>query len=209
MMNIGVKKQANVISEELENGYGKKGFLVKTVLKIVQYCVIFVWGLHAMSRAVNKHHTLRTEMLDEPSQLQLEYVDEGNKCLVYREDFVTTKAYDGRLADRKLDKKEVWIYPNLETPERCTVRLVEKYLSLCPLYYKKSNFYLQCLQCPIPKQWYTEQVTGVHIISKVVCDIMDGVKIQGFSQVIHCVEVVKPDFSGVVLTGKLSRENRT
>ena len=88
--------------------------------------------------------------------------------------------HDGGIADRKLDRKEVWIFANLENPQRCCVRLVEKYLSLCPLYYRKNNFYLQWIQKPTPKQWYGKQVIGVHMISKVVTDLMDRAKIQGF-----------------------------
>ena len=97
---------------------------------------------------------------------------------IYREDCVS-KTHDGGISDRKSDRKEVWIYPHINT-DRCTVRLVEKYLALCPAYYKKNNFYLQCLQKPTPKQWYCEQVIGVHTISKVVIDLMKQANIEGF-----------------------------
>ena len=50
------------------------------------------------------------------------------KCLVYREDAVS-KTHDGGIQDRKSDWKEVWIYPNDDNVTKCTVRLVEKYLS--------------------------------------------------------------------------------
>ena len=115
----------------------------------------------------------------ECSQLQFNRDHEGNKCLVYKEDTVT-KTHDGGINDRNLDRKEVWIFPNIDRPERCTVRLVEKYLSLCPNYFKKSNFYLQSLQKPTPKQWYGEQLILKHTIGKVVSDIMETGGIQGF-----------------------------
>ena len=101
--------------------------------------------------------------------------------MAYREDFVT-KTHDGGIADCKYDHKEVWIFPNIDQPQRCTARLVEKYLSLCPLYYKKNNFYLQSLQKHAPKQWYAyaEKVIGTHTIGKVVMDIMKEAKIEGF-----------------------------
>ena len=69
------------------------------------------------------------------SQLQFERDPDGVKCLVYREDAVS-KTHDGGIADRKSDCKEVWIYPN-DNVNRCTVRLIEKYLSLCPNYFQK------------------------------------------------------------------------
>ena len=63
---------------------------------------------------------------------------------MYRENFVT-KTHDGGLSDRHFNYKEVWVFPNEQKPERCTVRLVNKYLALYLRYYRKSNFYLQCL----------------------------------------------------------------
>ena len=117
-------------------------------------------------------------MPTKPSQLQFQRDDCGVKCLVYREDFVT-KSHDGGLKDRKNDRKEVWIYPNSDV-NRCTVHLVEKYLSLCPLYYKKENFYLQCRMKPTPKLWFQEQVIGKNTISKVVKKLMKRANIEGF-----------------------------
>ena len=58
--------------------------------------------------------------------------------------------------------------------------LLEKYLSLCPAYYKKSNFYLKSLTKPVPTQWYGEQVVGQNTISKVVQSIMKEAEIPGF-----------------------------
>ena len=118
-------------------------------------------------------------MSDQGSQLQFERDHDNNKCLVYREDFVT-KTHDGGINDRKLDRKEVWIFPNVDNVDRCLVRLVEKYLSLCPNYYRKSNFYLQSLTKPTPKQWYGEQIVGKHTIVKVVTDLMEKGGIKGF-----------------------------
>ena len=91
----------------------------------------------------------------------------GLKCLVYQEDTIT-KTHDGGLNDMRHERKTVWIYLNLGNPNRCPMRLIEKYISLCPPYYKKSNFYLQSLQKPVPSQWYADQVVGQNTIGKVV-----------------------------------------
>ena len=99
--------------------------------------------------------------------------------MLYQEDSIT-KTHDGGLNDMRHERKTVWIYPNLGNSNRCPVRLIDKYLSLCPPYYKKSNFYLQSLQKPIPSQWYAEQVVGQNTIGKVVQKLMSDAKIEGF-----------------------------
>ena len=62
---------------------------------------------------------------------------------MYREDSVT-KTNDGGLKNMKCEHKVVWICPNTEDVARCPVRLVDKYLGLCPPY-RKNNFYLRSL----------------------------------------------------------------
>ena len=77
------------------------------------------------------------------------------------------------------DRKTVWVYPNLGNCNRGPVRLIEKYLALCPQYFKKANFYLQSLQKSTPTQWYGEQAIGQNTISKVVKNMKDA-GIEGF-----------------------------
>ena len=62
----------------------------------------------------------------------------------------------------------------------CPIRLIEKYLNLCPKHTKKPNFYLQSLQRPTPSQWYSVQVVRQNTISKVVKSLMEKAKINGF-----------------------------
>ena len=62
----------------------------------------------------------------------------------------------------KKDRKIVWIFPS-ENVVRCPVRLVDKYVSLCPKVTaktKKCNFYLRSLEKPNPAQWYSVQAVG-------------------------------------------------
>ena len=56
--------------------------------------------------------------------VSLAYDPDWVKCLVYREDSMS-KTHDGGISDHKSDRKEVWIYPHINS-DRCTVRLVEK-----------------------------------------------------------------------------------
>ena len=177
--NVGVlRRQASVISYENENELWEKGILGESTPVKLRNSVLFLLGINLLLRAVDEHYQLRHEMPTEKSQLQFERNSNGTKCLVFREDS-WTKTHDGGIKDMKAERKIVWIYPNPNVT-RCTVRLVEKYLSLCPAYYTKSNFYLQALQKPKPNQWYGEQVIGQQTISKIVSKLMEEAKIEGF-----------------------------
>ena len=54
------------------------------------------------------------------------------------------------------------MYPSSNTT-RCPVRLVHKYLNLCPDYSQKPNCYLQSLQKPKIKTWNAGQVVGTRV----------------------------------------------
>ena len=98
--------------------------------------------------------------------------------MVYHEDAVT-KTHDGGLNDLRKERKIVWVFPSSNIT-RCPVRLVEKYLSLCPQrFMKRNNFYLHALSKPSPKQWYGCQVVGTNYIGGVVKEMMKEAKIEG------------------------------
>ena len=129
--NIGmVKKQAQVITYEYENELWQKGILGEDNPDKLRNTVLFLIGMNAILRAVDEHYNLHREMPTKASQIQFERDPDGVKCVVYREDAVS-KTHDGGIADRKTDRKEVWIYPN-DDVNRCPVRLIDKYLGLCP-----------------------------------------------------------------------------
>ena len=79
----------------------------------------------------------------------------------------------------KHECKVIWVYLS-ENIEHCPVRLTEKYLSLCPAYYVKSNFYLQSLSNTKPFQWYAEQVVGQCSLAKVVKKLLSDGKIDRY-----------------------------
>ena len=89
------------------------------------------------------------------------------------------KTHDGGIKDMKFDRKEVWVYPR-NNLNRCPVRLAQKYLSLCPKYDRKHNFYLKSLTKPTPTQWYAEQVVGQNTLGKVIKGIMQNAGVEGF-----------------------------
>ena len=128
---------------------------------------------------MEEHYFLRRDMPNMCSQLQVECDENGTICLVYREDTVT-KTHDGGLNDMHNERKIVWVYPNAKNINRCPVRLVQKYLALCPPYFKKENFYLKSKQRPSPNQWYVAQVVGQNTLGKVVKLMMQEAEISGY-----------------------------
>ena len=117
-------------------------------------------------------------MPEKCSQLQFKRNSAGQKCLVYTEDTVT-KANDGGLKNMKSDRKIVWVYPS-KNVNRCPVRLVQKYINLCPNYHKKANFYLKSLQKPRINQWYAGQVVGQNTLGKVIKTMLYDARIDGY-----------------------------
>ena len=128
---------------------------------------------------MDEHYCLRCDTPEKKGQLMFVLNSKGVRCILYCEDSVT-KTHKGGLNDMHFDRKTCWIYPNLGNPPHCPVRLIEKYLKLCPKIAKKPNFYLQSLQRPTPTQWYRVQVVGQNTISKVVKTLMEKANIQGF-----------------------------
>ena len=178
--NIGaVKKQADLISFEYEEVMWQKNILGEDSPNKLRSTILFLLGINLALRAVDEHYQLRRYMPGKPSQLSLECNSKGVKCVVYRED-TCTKTNDGGLGQMRKERKIVWIYPSSNV-NRCPVRLIEKYLSLCPKRYsKKPNFYLQSLVRHTPKQWYGREVMGTNRIKEVVKLLLNDAKIDGY-----------------------------
>jgi hypothetical protein len=60
----------------------------------------------------------------------------------------TSKENQGGLKHRKVQKKSVQAYGNIQHPDRCIVKLYEKYISKCPGSDKCDAFYLRPLNFP-------------------------------------------------------------
>lgn len=136
-----VKHQANVISYDFEKDLWEKGVLGDQSPDQLRHTVLFLLGINCTLRAGDEHYQLRRETPLKKSQIQFEVSELGERCFIYYED-TGTKSNDGGLKHMRYDRKIVWVHPNNVNRERCPVRLVEKYLSLCPPVKKKDNFYL-------------------------------------------------------------------
>ena len=173
-----VKKQAEVLTYDYENELWDSGILGEHNPDILRNTVMFLIGIHCILRAGDEHYYLHRDMPDKLSQLQFKRNSKGQKCLVYTEDTVN-KTNDGGLKNMKSERKIVWVYPSSNI-SRCPVRLVEKYLSLCPRYYGKPNFYLQSLQKPTANRRYAGQVVGQNTLGKVIKTMLHNAKIDGY-----------------------------
>ena len=94
--NIGVvKKQAQVITYEFDEKMWYEGVLGEHTPDILRQTVLYLLGINCFFfYAVEEHHNLWRDMPNEPSQFSFERNKFGNKCVVYREDYVT-KAHGG------------------------------------------------------------------------------------------------------------------
>ena len=177
-MNLGVNsRSADLITVEMENDLWERGYLGDDTPDKLRTTVYFVLGINCYLRSIQDHYNLHCWAPDEESQIKFERVN-GKRCFVYREDTVS-KTHDGRLSDMRNDWKEVYVYPH-EDPKRCPVRLVDKYVGLCPAQYQKKNFYLQSLRKPTPATWYGYQVVGEKSIGKIVSDLMSSAGYKGY-----------------------------
>ena len=174
-----VKKQADVISYEFEEEMWSKGILGEDTPDKLRSTVLFLIGINLALHAVDEHYYLRHNTPDKLSQISFENNQKGDECLVYREDSCT-KTHDGGLDQMRKERKVVWVFPSSNI-NHCPMRLVKKYLWLCPKNYcKKPNFYLQSLKSPSPKQWYGREVVGSNRIKEVVKDLRSFAKIDGY-----------------------------
>lgn len=178
-MGIGtVKRQAQFISYEYEEELWDRDILGEDTPDKLCNTVLYLLGINLALHGVEEHYLLRRQMPNRDSQLSFKRDSNGVRCLVYSED-TCTKNNDGGLAHMRHEHKVVWVYPSANV-DRCPVRLVDKYVSLCPPYYKKPNFYLQSKQKLTPIQWYTTKVVGSNTLAKVVKQLLSDAKIDGY-----------------------------
>ncbi len=122
---IGInRKQADIITIHQENALWNKGLLGTDTPQKLLDTIVYSIGLNFALRAGQEHRNLRT---GPTSQLKLiPSDDEGRRYLLYKEDVSKTNC--GGLLHRKVEPKVTRAYENAACPERCIVRMYEKYL---------------------------------------------------------------------------------
>ncbi|XP_070576773.1 uncharacterized protein KIAA1958-like isoform X1 [Ptychodera flava] len=129
--------------------------------------MVFLNGKHFGLRNGKEHRNIRYY----PSQISLHERKGHISCLHYEDE--SARANKAGVKHRKARRKEVVIYEDSESPERCHVRLYKKYLSLCPNTSQRDYgaFYLQPLRNPNDKVWYSVQPVGHNALHQVVPDL--------------------------------------
>ena len=172
------KKQAETITYDYENQLWVKGVLGEQNPDQLRNTCLFLISINCLLHASDEHYHLHRDTPECPSQFSFKRNMLGQRCLVYTEDTIT-KTNDGGLAHMKKERKIVWVHP-LSNVDQDPDRLVDKYISLCPDFHRKPNFYLHSLSKYNPVQWYGEQVVSQHSLSKVVKNLLASAAIDGY-----------------------------
>ena len=104
--------------------------------------VLFLIGINCGLRAGDEHYDLRRDTIDRKSQFEFKHNDSAVRCLVYTEDIVT-KMHDRGLNSMRKERKIIWVNPSQDV-NKCPVRLVDKYISLCLPIGKSGNVSFTC-----------------------------------------------------------------
>lgn len=169
------RRQAEVIEQDEEEKLWEKGVLGDSTPQKLVDTVLYLFGLHFALRAGQEHRSIRFHK----SQVSLQSDKEGLRYLCYNEDM--SKTHQGGLKHRKIKPKTVRAYENIKNPQRCIVRLYEKYISHRPTNRKCSPaFYLRPLSNPVSDVWYSCQPIGINTISKTVSRICKNAGLHGF-----------------------------
>jgi hypothetical protein len=119
------RKQADIITADQEESLWQKGILgTDTPTKLLD-TLLYSVGLNFALRAGQEHRNLRTGIY---TQLKIKVASDGHKFLEYTED--VSKTNSGGLGSRKVKAKVTRAYENREEPDRCIVRIFEKYMGL-------------------------------------------------------------------------------
>lgn len=170
------RKQAEEITLDEEENLWNKGALGADNPKQLVNTMVYLIGARFALRGGQEHRELR---FGETSQLKLGENEHG-RFLKFTEDY--SKANQGGLKHRKVSPKQVSAFENTICPDRCIVKLYEKYVSHRPpsdvtgVY----AFYLRPLEKPKGDIWYSSQCIGRHKLSNTVADICSNAGLTGF-----------------------------
>ena len=142
-------RKAEVISQSHENLFWEKNLLGDSNPQQLINTIVFYCGLLFSLRSGAEHRQLRFR----PSQIELFEPLSERAYLKHTED--VSKASQGGLVSRKKEPKVVVHYQNVDTPERCLIRLYKFYMSVCPKNRPDDAFYLKPLVCQKGDCWFS------------------------------------------------------
>jgi len=149
---VGIhKKQAQVITLEEETELWEKGQLGSDTPKQIINTLFYYNGLHFAVRGGDEHRNLKME------QFHIESNPGGLRKLVYKEN--VTKTFSGGLKHRRIEANVKEHHENITCPEKCHVRIYEKYLSMRPPN-SDHSFYLK----PLTNGFSGKMVLGINTL---------------------------------------------
>lgn len=172
---IAPRVQAQEIDIQCEDKLWEDGVLGDSNPKQLVHTLLYMLGIQFGLRAGQEHRDLR---VGPKSQFAL-YTDTalGKEYLEYRED--SSKNNQGGIQQRKVSRKVVRAYENVQNPNRCLVCLYKKYLELRPKTPRcPDHFYLRPLNKPTADCWYSHQAIGRQTLSKVVSSLLEQVGVK-------------------------------
>jgi hypothetical protein len=168
------RKQAEVITSDMEMMMWEQGVLGEDNPKALLNTVFHLLGLHFALRGGVEQRRLRHN----PSQISLLTLPDGRRCLEYREDVSKTNA--GGLKSINKKRKVTRAFETLDCPERCPVRLYERYNSLCPERRPDGAFYLRPLDKFTAIQWFSCSPLGHNTLKSMVACMCKDAGFSGF-----------------------------
>ena len=148
------KKQAEPITVEEEEILWEKGEVGDSSPRVLLNTMLYMNGLYFALRSGAEQRNLRF------SPSQIEVVERDAKRPHFQCDEDSSKNRPGGLKGRNIKRKVVKDHSNVDNPERCFVRLLVKYKSLCPPNPKNNAFYLQPAKKPTSTRWLTRGTFG-------------------------------------------------
>ena len=167
--------KAEPITDQEEDLLWEKGQLGdNNCPRVLLQTIFYMVGVFFALRSGQEHRALRFS----PSQIEIIQRDNMTPYLLYTEDL--SKNRPGGLKGRRVERKVVKHFANLDNPQRCFVRLLQKYKSLCPDSPKNNAFYLQPLKTPSEKVWFSREPIGKNKLATIVKDMCAVAGITGY-----------------------------
>ena len=172
-LGLGVKKkQAEPITVDDETLLWDKGQLGDHSPQTLLDTMIYLIGIHFALRSGQEHRDLQT------TQFEVVNPTDAEPYLIYTEN--VSKNNPGGLSHRKITPKRVVHHSNSANPNRCLVKLFEKYMSHRPLGKITTAFYLKALKKPQGNVWYTQTPVGHNTLAKTVQRLCTAAGIPGY-----------------------------
>ena len=115
-------KQAKPVSVDQEDALWTQNHLGSQTPRILMETMIYLCGVHFVVRGRSELRSMTY------GQIAIDTDHEGKQVLRYQQT-VANKTNQGGLKHRHIKPKDVMAYENTDRPERCIVKLFQKYVS--------------------------------------------------------------------------------